>query len=63
MAGKLDLAAFARNSRNMRTIAVIFLLALIAITGEIYSDAVLTRGQVSPSGPRSLHVQVGSISP
>jgi hypothetical protein len=35
----------------MRTIAVIFILALIAITGEIYSDAVLTRGQVSPGGP------------
>jgi len=29
----------------MRTIGVIFLLALIAIAGEIYSDAVLTRGQ------------------
>jgi hypothetical protein len=35
----------------MRIIGVIFLLALIAITGEIYSDAVLTRGQVSPGAP------------
>jgi hypothetical protein len=30
----------------MRTIAVIFVLALITIAGGIYSDAVLTNGQV-----------------
>lgn len=35
----------------MRTIAVIFILALIAIAGEIYSDAVLTSGQVSAGAP------------
>jgi hypothetical protein len=41
---------------NMKTLGVIFLLALIAIAGEIYSDAVLTRGQVSPGArdPASL---------
>ena len=30
---------------------MIFLLALLAIAGEIYSDAMLTRGQVSPGAP------------
>ena len=35
----------------MRTILVIFILALMAIAGEICSDAVLTRGQVSPAAP------------
>jgi hypothetical protein len=31
----------------MRTIAVIFVLALMVIAAEIYSDAVLTRGAVT----------------
>jgi hypothetical protein len=31
----------------MKTIAVIFILALITIAGEIYSDVVLTSGQVA----------------
>jgi hypothetical protein len=31
----------------MRTVIVIFVLALLTIAGEIYSDAVLTRGQVA----------------
>jgi hypothetical protein len=31
----------------MRTVVVIFVLALLTIAGEIYSDAVLTRGQVA----------------
>lgn len=31
----------------MRTVIVIFLLALLTIAGEIYSDAVLTSGQVA----------------
>jgi hypothetical protein len=31
----------------MRTLAVIFVLALIAIAAEIYSDTVLTREEVS----------------
>jgi hypothetical protein len=30
----------------MRTVTVIFILALLTIAGEIYSDAVLTSGQV-----------------
>jgi hypothetical protein len=33
----------------MRTIAVIFVLALITIAGGIYSDAVLTSEQVGPA--------------
>ncbi|WP_167558741.1 hypothetical protein [Bradyrhizobium canariense] len=32
----------------MRTIWVIFVLALVAIAGEIYSDAVLTSSQILP---------------
>lgn len=31
----------------MRTVFVIFVLALLTIAGEIYSDAVLTSGQVA----------------
>jgi hypothetical protein len=33
-------------TETMKTIAVIFVLALITIAGGIYSDAVLTSGQV-----------------
>jgi hypothetical protein len=33
----------------MRTIAVIFMLALITIAGGIYSDAVLTGDQLRPA--------------
>jgi hypothetical protein len=35
----------------MRTLVVIFVLALIALAGEIYSDAILTGGQVMPAVP------------
>jgi hypothetical protein len=35
----------------MKTVAVIFVLALITIAGEIYSDAVLTSSLVSPAAP------------
>jgi hypothetical protein len=35
----------------MRTLAVIFLLALIAIAGGIYSDAVLTSGRAPHADP------------
>jgi hypothetical protein len=34
----------------MRTLAVIFVLALITIAFEIYSDAVLTSAEVSHTG-------------
>jgi len=37
----------------VKTIAVIFILALMAIAGEIYSDAVLTSGQVLPGAPEA----------
>jgi hypothetical protein len=32
---------------TMKTVIVIFVLALLTITGEIYSDFVLTRDEVS----------------
>jgi hypothetical protein len=36
----------------MRTVVVIFILALITIAGEIYSDAALTSGKAShPAAP------------
>jgi len=35
----------------MRTLAVIFALALITIAFEIYSDAVLTRSEFSRTAP------------
>lgn len=43
----------------MRTIAVIFILALITIAGEIYSDAVLRNGEVLPGIPDAAAVAVG----
>jgi hypothetical protein len=43
----------------MRTVLVIFILALITVAGEIYSDAVLTTGQISPAAPDPATVAVG----
>jgi hypothetical protein len=45
------LALFARDNASMKTVAVIFVLALITIAGEIYSDTVLTSSLVSPAAP------------
>jgi hypothetical protein len=42
-----DFASIARNNPTMRTVAVIFALALITIAFEIYSDAALTSAEVS----------------
>jgi hypothetical protein len=41
------LAALSRDNLIMRTVAVIFVLALITIAFEIYSDAALTSAEVS----------------
>jgi hypothetical protein len=35
----------------MRTVTVIFFLALLAIAGEIYLDALLRSGEVSHAAP------------
>ena len=35
----------------MKTVAVIFMLALITIAGEIYSDALLTSSLIPPAAP------------
>jgi hypothetical protein len=35
----------------MKTVAVIFVLALITIAGELYSGALLTSGLISPAAP------------
>jgi hypothetical protein len=45
--GLTDLAALTRDNPTMRTVAVIFALALITIAFEIYSDAALTSAEVS----------------
>ena len=42
-----DFASIARNNPTMRTVAVIFAVALITIAFEIYSDAALTSAEVS----------------
>ena len=42
-----DFAPIARDNLTMRTLAVIFVLALITIAFEIYSDATLTSAEVS----------------
>jgi hypothetical protein len=46
-----DLAAIARDNLTMKTLAVIFVLALITIAFEIYSDAALTSAEVSRPAP------------
>jgi hypothetical protein len=46
-----DFAAIARDDLTMRTLAVIFVLALITIAFEIYSDAALTSAEVSRPAP------------
>ena len=46
-----DLASIARDDPTMRTVAVIFALALITIAFEIYSDVVLTRSEFSRPAP------------
>jgi hypothetical protein len=51
-------AAFRRNSFAMRTIWVIFVLALVAIASEIYSDAVLTSNQALPGAAEPAAVAV-----
>ena len=42
-----DFASIARNNPTMRTVAVIFAVALITIAFETYSDAALTSAEVS----------------
>jgi hypothetical protein len=55
----LDFAAFARKT-IMKTITVIFVLALIAIAFEIYSDVALTSAEVShTSAPDPVTTAVG----
>jgi hypothetical protein len=44
-----DFASIVRDNLTMRTLAVIFVLALITIAFEIYSDAALTSAEVSVS--------------
>jgi hypothetical protein len=43
----------------MRTVFVIFILALLTVAGEIFSDTVLTTGQISPAGPDPATAAVG----
>ena len=51
--GLTDLAALTRDNPTMRTVAVIFALALITIAFEIYSDAALTSAEVSHTAART----------
>src|ERR1700730_15334766 len=46
-----DLASIARDFATMRTLAVIFVLALIAIDGGICSDPVMMSGRAPHTGP------------
>src|ERR1700730_2195694 len=46
-----DLASIARDFATMRTLAVIFVLALIAIAGGICSDPVMMSGRAPHTGP------------
>jgi hypothetical protein len=47
----LILAHLSATIESMRTLAVIFILALIAIAGGIYSDAVLMSGRATHADP------------
>jgi len=45
----------------MRTVVVIFVLALIAMVGGWYSDSVLMRGEITPHlDPVSVAVAIGA---
>jgi hypothetical protein len=46
-----DFASIAPDNLTMRTVAVIFALALLTIAFEIYSDVVLTRSEFSRPAP------------
>jgi Na+/alanine symporter len=44
---------------TMRTIWVIFVLALITVAGEIYADAAMTSSVIGPAAPDPATVAVG----
>ena len=46
----------------MRTLAVIFVLALIAIAGGIYSDAVLMSGRVPHADPDPVSLAIAHVA-
>jgi hypothetical protein len=55
-----DFASIARDNPAMRTLAVVFVLALITIAFQIYSDAALTSAEVShTSAPDPVTTAVG----
>jgi hypothetical protein len=56
---KPDLAAFSQIVLTMRTIWVIFVLAVITVAGEIYADAVMTSSLLSPAAPDPAILAVG----
>jgi hypothetical protein len=45
------LASIVLDNAIMRTVTVIFVLALLTVAGEIYSDAVLRSGEVPHAAP------------
>jgi hypothetical protein len=53
-----DLASIARDFATMRTLAVIFVLALIAIAGGICSDPVLMSGTAPHADPDPVSLAV-----
>jgi hypothetical protein len=57
--GKLIWPHSLAHIRFMRTLVVIFVLALITLAGEIYSDAILTGGQVMPAASDPIALAVG----
>jgi hypothetical protein len=46
-----DPASFRRYNWTMRTLAVVFVLALISIAFEVYSDAALTSAEIPHAAP------------
>jgi hypothetical protein len=46
----------------MRTIWIIFVLALITVAGEFYADAVMTTSLVAPAASDPATVAVGHIA-
>jgi hypothetical protein len=43
----------------MKTLIVIFILALISIAFEVYSDATLTSAEIPPGAPDPVSIAVG----
>jgi hypothetical protein len=53
-----DPALFRRYTRAMRTLVIVFVLALISIAFEVYSDAAMTSAEIRHGAPDPVTVAI-----